>query len=82
MTDEEKREVEFQVRSECARIAALESQYWGFAEDARPKDPHIDRIPGADTRAPARGGPMIAIWDILCTSTREDPPLTFGNYPF
>ena len=20
---------------------------------------------------------MIAIWDILCTSTREDPPLTF-----
>jgi len=36
MTDAEKREVEFQTRMECARIAALESYYWGFVEDDRP----------------------------------------------
>lgn len=36
MTDEEKREVQLQTRLECARIAALESQYWGFVDDERP----------------------------------------------
>ena len=36
MTDEEKREVEFQTRQECARIAYLESQYWGSVDDDRP----------------------------------------------
>jgi hypothetical protein len=36
MTDKEKREVQFQTRMECARIAALESNYWGFVEDDRP----------------------------------------------
>jgi hypothetical protein len=36
MTDEEKLEVQFQTRMECARIAALESNYWGFVEDDRP----------------------------------------------
>lgn len=36
MTDEERKEIEHQTRTQCARIAALESNYWAGVEDDRP----------------------------------------------
>lgn len=35
MTKEERQQVEREVREECARIAALEGEYWGRVENER-----------------------------------------------
>lgn len=36
MTDEERKEIEHQTRMQCAKIAALESNYWAGVDDERP----------------------------------------------
>lgn len=41
MTDEERKEVEYQTRMRCARIAAMESNYWAGVDSESPHMPDI-----------------------------------------